>query len=104
MGVGDRAGDQSRLELRIVDDTQDRLAPLTTDRRAQALRPVLLRASDRVVGEIKDRLGAAIVLTQFKALSSREALVEAQDILDLRATKTIDALCIVTDGEDMRAL
>ena len=67
------------------------------------LLPAMIVADD-CIGTVEDLLGRAIVLLELDHARAREALLEAQDVLEVRATECIDALVVITDDAEIPVL
>ncbi|MCU0563828.1 MAG: hypothetical protein MUE48_07800, partial [Desulfobacterales bacterium] len=67
----------------------------------EVLGVLLPRLFDHDVGEIQDRLGAAVVLLQADDARTREELREVDDVAEVGAAEGVDALRVVPDDQDV---
>ena len=67
------------------------------------LLPAMIVADDRI-GTVEDLLGGAIVLLELDHACTWEALLEAQDVLEVRTTEGIDALVVIADDTEIPVL
>jgi len=97
------AGHELRLGALVVDlhDLDARALP---SRRPQVLALALAVVGDHGVGDVEDRLRAAVVLLQANDLGIGVVALELEDVADVGATPRVDALVVVADHGEIAVL
>lgn len=110
---GDRVGDLVRHRVdfvgaggeRVVDHLGGNLPrgdqALVEARRVLRLEPLGIVELDRPVGDVEDALAGAVIGLQQHDLRRGERVEEAEQVLDLRSTETVDALVVVPDDRQV---
>ena len=68
---------------------------------AQRLAEPALVVGDEVRGGVEDVAGGAVVALEPDYLGSREVVIEAQDVVDLRPAPAVDRLIVIAHAADV---